>query len=181
MKPARPRYNRINTEVDRLLTEAEIRQPPVPVERMARAAGAKVVYNDFKDEVSGVLIRREGTIVIGVAKEQSEERRRFTIAHELAHLLLHDGEEIHVDKLFRVNLRSTSSSNAEDVEEIEANAFAASLLMPLSFLRADLQGLVLDIDDVARIEGLARRYRVSTQAMTYRLMNIYAIDRNRDT
>lgn len=180
MKPARPRYTRINAEVNRLLTEAEVKQPPVPVDRIAKAAGAKVVYNEFKDEVSGVLIRREGTVVIGVAKEQSEERRRFTIAHELAHLVLHDGEEVHVDKLFRINLRSPTSSKAEDVEEIEANAFAASLLMPLSFLRADLQGLILDIDDVARIEALAKRYRVSTQAMTYRLMNIYAVDRNRD-
>jgi Zn-dependent peptidase ImmA (M78 family) len=181
MKPARPRYTRINAEVGRLLTETEVRQPPVPVDRMARAAGAKVVYNDFKDEVSGVLIRRDGTVVIGVDKKQSQERRRFTIAHELAHLLLHDGEEIHVDKLFRVNLRSPSSSKAEDVEEIEANAFAATLLMPLSFLRTDLQGVVLDIDDVARIEGLAKRYRVSTQAMTFRLMNIYAVERTKDS
>lgn len=181
MKPVRPRYNRINAEVDRLLAEAQIKHAPVPVDKMARAAGAKVVYNDFKDEVSGVLIRREGTVVIGVAKEQSEERRRFTIAHELGHLLLHDGEEVHVDKLFRINLRSPSSSKADDVEEIEANAFAASLLMPLSFLRTDLQGVVLDIDDAARIEGLAKRYRVSTQAMTYRLMNIYAVDRNRES
>lgn len=180
MKPARPRYSRINAEVDRLLGEAGIKAPPVPVDRLARAAGAKVVFNEFRDEVSGVLIRRDGTTVIGVAKEQSDERKRFTIAHELAHLLLHDGEEVHVDKLFRINLRSPSSSKAEDVEEIEANAFAASLLMPLHFLRSDLQGVVLDIDDVARIEALAKRYRVSAQAMTYRLMNIYALDRGRD-
>lgn len=178
MKPARPRYSRINAEVDRLLAQAQIKGPPVPVDRLARAAGAKVVFNEFKDEVSGVLIRRDGTIVIGVAKDQSDERKRFTIAHELGHLLLHDGEEVHVDKQFRINLRSPTSSKAEDVEEIEANAFAASLLMPLSYLKADLQGVGIDIDDVARIEALAKRYRVSSQAMTYRLMNIYAFDRN---
>lgn len=172
MKPVRPRYSRINTEVDRLLTAAKVRQPPVPVEKMAVDAGARVVRNDFKDDVSGVLIRRDGTVVIGVASSQSDERQRFTIAHELGHLLLHDGEEVHVDKLFRVNLRSQLSSKAEDVEEIEANAFAASLLMPIGFLKADLQAVTLDIDDPSQVAKLAARYGVSTQAMTYRLMNI---------
>jgi Zn-dependent peptidase ImmA (M78 family) len=177
MKPVRPRYSRINTEVERLLNGAKVRQPPVPVEKLAKDAGAKVVRNDFKEDVSGVLIRRDGTIVIGVASSQSAERQRFTIAHELAHLLLHDGEDVHVDKMFRVNLRSQLSSKAEDVEEIEANAFAASLLMPIGFLEADLQGVTLDIDDETRVAKLAERYGVSTQAMTYRLMNIFLPDR----
>jgi opacity protein-like surface antigen len=41
--------------------------------------------------------------------------------------LLHNGIEVRVDKHFRVNLRLSESSKAEDVEEIEANAFAAEL------------------------------------------------------
>ena len=135
------------------------------------------MYNDFNAEISGLLIRRIGEVVIGVASEQPEERQRFTIAHELAHLLLHKGDEVHIDKVFRVNLRSPISSSAQDVEEIEANAFAASLLMPIGFLRSDLQGVALDIDDPRQINELAKRYRVSAQAMTYRLMNVFAPDR----
>lgn len=177
MKPLRPRYSRINAEVDRVLSVARVKRPPVPVEKIAAAAGARVLFSDFNEEVSGLLIRKEGAVVIGVANEQSAERQRFTIAHELGHLLLHDGEEIHVDKIFRVNLRSQLSSKAEDVEEIEANAFAASLLMPLAFLKADLQNVVLDIDDPGQIDALARRYEVSTQAMTFRLMNIPTLER----
>ncbi len=115
--------------------------------------------------------------MIGVANSQSSQRQRFTIAHELAHLILHDGEEVHVDKTFRVNLRSPLSSKAEDVEEIEANTFAASLLMPIGFLKPDLQNVTLDIDDPSQIAKLADRYEVSTQAMTYRLMNIFMPDR----
>jgi Zn-dependent peptidase ImmA (M78 family) len=177
MKPIRPRYSRINAEVDRILSEAKVRQPPVPIEKIAKAAGAKIVPNDFKDEVSGLLIRREGTVIIGVASEQSKERQRFTIAHELAHLLLHEGEEVHIDKMFKVNLRSQLSSKAEDIEEIEANAFAASLLMPIGFLKADLQNVSLDINDPSQIADLAERYQVSAQAMTYRLTNIFFPDR----
>lgn len=179
MKPVHPRYPRINAEVERALTEGRVKKPPVPVEKLAKAAGAKVLYSNFNEEVSGLLIRKGGSIVIGVANEQSRERQNFTIAHELGHLLLHKGEDVHVDKVFKVNLRSQLSSKAEDVEEIEANAFAASLLMPIGFLKADLQGVTLDIDDPKQIAELAKRYEVSTQAMTYRLMSIYSPGRKR--
>lgn len=177
MKPLRPRYSKINAEADQILATSRVKRPPVPVEAIATSAGAKVLYSDFNMEVSGVLIRKEGAVIIGVASEQSAERQRFTIAHELGHLLLHEGEEVHVDKVFRVNLRSQVSSKAEDVEEIEANAFAASLLMPFSFLRSDLRSITLDIDDPRQIETLARRYEVSAQAMTFRLMNILSLER----
>ncbi len=48
MKPMRPRYSRINAEVDRLLAQAKVHEAPVPVEKMAKASGAKVVRNDFE-------------------------------------------------------------------------------------------------------------------------------------
>lgn len=179
MKPLRPRYSRINSEVEKLLTAARVNDAPVPVEKIARSVGVNVAYNNFNNEVSGLLVRKPGEAVIGVAKEQSKERQRFTIAHELGHYLLHEGDEVHVDKMFRVNLRSPLSSTAEDVEEVEANAFAASLLMPMRFLIADLQDVALDIDDPEQIEELAKSYEVSTQAMTYRLMNIFSLDRKR--
>jgi Zn-dependent peptidase ImmA (M78 family) len=59
-----------------------------------------------------------------------------------------------------------------EVDEIEANAFAAALLMPESFLRQDLKKLSIDFDDASQIEALAKRYNVSSQAMTFRLLNL---------
>jgi Zn-dependent peptidase ImmA (M78 family) len=110
--------------------------------------------------------------VIGVEISQSAERQRFTIAHEIGHLVLHDLGEVHVDK---VNFRSSLSSTAENVEEVEANAFAAALLMPRALVMADLQGQVVNIEDDRQIDWLSKRYGVSNQAMTYRLINIYRI------
>lgn len=63
-------------------------------------------------------------------------------------------------------------STAEDVEEIEANAFAAALLMPEPFLKKDLAMVVVDIDDEKQIQSLAKLYEVSDQAMTLRLANL---------
>lgn len=172
MKALRPRYARIRREVLNILQRAEVLAPPVPVEKIAKMLGARVVSTDFNNEISGLLVRRGSDIVIGVAKEQSKTRQRFTVAHEIGHLVLHEGEEVHVDREFRVKLRSQASSTAVDVDEIEANAFAASLLMPESLLREDVRKLSVDFDDATQVEALAERYRVSAQAMTFRLLNL---------
>jgi Zn-dependent peptidase ImmA (M78 family) len=173
MKPLRPRYNRIRRCAADLLFKSAIEQPAVPVERLAKAAGAAIEYRDFNNEISGLLIRKQKMVVIAVADEQPKQRQRFTIAHELGHLLLHDGIEVRVDKHFRINLRSSASSKAEDVEEIEANAFAAELLMPRDFLLRDARKLMFDMEDEEQVSSLARRYDVSRQAMTFRLMNLF--------
>lgn len=172
MKPTRPRYTLIDSKVQQILALTKTTEAPVDVERIAELLNARVVRNDFDDEISGVLVRRSEETVIGVEQSQSPERQRFTIAHELGHLVLHDVGEVHVDK---VNFRSSLSSTAEDVEEVEANAFAASLLMPRAFVVADLQGQTVNIEDDDLIKRLARKYGVSTQAITYRLINVFRI------
>ena len=172
MSPRRPRYAKIRREVQALLDKANVNASPVPVEAIATMLGARIVKSDFNNEVSGILIRKDGDIVIGVAKEQSKTRQRFTIAHEIGHLILHEGEDVHVDKDFRVKLRSQVSSAAIDVDEIEANAFAAALLMPETLLMKDIKKLAIDFDDASQIDNLAKRYNVSGQAMTFRLLNL---------
>ena len=61
----------------------------------------------------------------------------------------------------------------EDVEEREANLFAAELLMPAAFLKEDLLGKDVDlIGDSAFLQRLAKKYDVSVQALTFRLANL---------
>jgi len=172
MRPRRPRYARIRREVLDILERAGVTEPPVPVEQIARLLGARVMLSDFNNEISGILVRNEDQSVIGVAKEQSKTRQRFTIAHEIGHLVLHEGESVHIDREFRVKLRSRQSSMAVDVDEIEANAFAAALLMPETLLRHDVRNLDIDFDDASQVDALAKRYNVSGQAMTFRLLNL---------
>jgi Zn-dependent peptidase ImmA (M78 family) len=177
MKPVRARYLKIDRLARELLERNRVRRPPVPVDDIARNEGAEIVINKFNKEISGLLLRTNNKVIIGVEETQPEARQRFTISHELAHLLLHDGKEVRVDNNFRINLRSPESSTAEDFEEIEANAFAAALLMPEDFLREDLKDFVLDVDDPHQVQQLARRYGVSAQAMTIRLTNLLSLGR----
>lgn len=177
MKPHRARYARIETLTRELLAKHHVQSAPVPIHRIAEGEGASIVVKSFNNEVSGLLLRTGDAAIIAVEKRQAATRQAFTVAHELGHLLLHPGKELRVDQRFRVNLRSAESSTAEDVEEIEANAFAAALLMPEAFLRKDLADFVLDIEDAERVQELAKRYSVSAQAMTLRLVNLVSLGR----
>lgn len=170
--PLRVRYTKIADLVDRLLEKNGVTGPAVPVEKIAKAEGLIVTKKHLDDDVAGFLLRSEGTKFIGVNRSQAPTRQRFTIAHELGHALLHEGEELHIDKDFRINFRDVVSSLASNVEEIESNTFAAWLLMPSQFLIKQITSEHLDIDDDGEVVNLAKRYQVSSQAMTYRLANL---------
>jgi Zn-dependent peptidase ImmA (M78 family) len=123
--------------------------------------------------MSGMVHRKpDGTAVIGVNSMEAPTRQRFTIAHELGHLLLHKDEDLHVDERFPIAFRNPKSSQAIDDKEIEANQFAAELLMPEEFILKDLKGKDLDIEDDDLVAELAAKYEVSTQAMTIRLSRL---------
>lgn len=159
-----------------LLAAEGVDKPPVPVERIAKSLGAQVRYAPFEGELAGMLIRDEPGrgVVIGVNSLHHPNRRRFTIAHECGHLRLHEGQRAYVDRSpLRINRRDEVSSQATDVEEIEANRFAAELLMPYDMIIDDLTRSALDIEDEAALKELSERYRVSLQALTLRLRSVF--------
>jgi Zn-dependent peptidase ImmA (M78 family) len=106
-----------------------------------------------------------------VNSSHHSNRQRFTVAHELGHLRYHEGE-IHVDRKLQINRRDAISSLAIDPDEIEANRFAAELLMPFRLISVDLMTRELDVEDDDQIRELAKKYQVSAQAMTHRITNI---------
>jgi Zn-dependent peptidase ImmA (M78 family) len=166
----RARYSKIDGMVTALLEQHQQFKPPVRIERIAKALGVELRSGDLGD-ISGVLVRSGETAVIGTNGTQSAQRQRFTIAHELGHYLLHEGVTNHVDRTYRVNYRSAESSQATNVEEIEANYFAASILMPkkmMDELRAEEA-----LDDDFKVHQLAKQFQVSRHAMSLRLVNLY--------
>jgi Zn-dependent peptidase ImmA (M78 family) len=74
----------------------------------------------------------------------------------------------------RVNLQSEASGLSVNVEEIEANYFAANLLMPHSSIEADPRAALVDVEASQAVEELADRYRVSPRAMSIRLGDLAA-------
>lgn len=167
------RRRKVESMIESLLARHRVGEAPVPVDRIAKAEGARIFYQSLEDNVSGFLYRDASQIVIGVNTHHAPVRRNFTTAHELGHLLLHDQEQLHIDHDFRVRLRDDRSSEGIDEAEREANFFAASLLMPRAFLEADLSGQeYVDLLDDDSLRELARKYGVSTQALAIRLKSL---------
>lgn len=140
---------------------------PVDVEAVAKGLGANLVVEELEDDVSGFLLREGNVTTIAVNRLHSGNRRRFTIAHECGHLLLHKnlGDRLWIDKAYL--FRDSRSRTGEINEEIEANRFAAALLMPKQLVIQSLRDRehVTDID----VFKLALQFEVSEQAMTLRL------------
>ena len=143
---------------------------PVDVAMIAKCVGIRVERLPLDDDLSGMAFIKGGNKVIVVNKYHHINRRRFTIAHELGHHCLHSSyltNNVHVDKV--VLRRDQFSSEGVDDKERQANAFAAELLMPASELR---KWAKVDINDDITVAMLAKKLRVSTAALTFRLTNL---------
>ena len=165
---------KICEHVEALLQQHKVTAPPVPVDRIAKALGIQLRFSPLDDELSGMIYIRKDGPIIGINSLHHPNRQRFTLAHECGHFLLHKAkitEAVHVDKSFPMLMRSTTGI---DEMEIEANFFAAELLIPDAFIRELVKNDPIDIDAEAAIDALAKRFKVSQAAMRLRLGNLLA-------
>lgn len=144
-----------------------------PVRSLARASGCVVKLTPLEDDLSGMAFIKDGLRAIVINANHHPNRQRFTIAHELAHHHLHIPmleTSVHVDKaIFRRNLRSSSGRYQK---EIEANQFAAELLMPTATIR-DLIPSHFDLQDEERLQKFATMLGVSATALNFRIQNVF--------
>jgi Zn-dependent peptidase ImmA (M78 family) len=159
---------------------------PVPIEEIAEELGLEVLYESLPTETSSVLIRQpDGRRVIGVNARHAPRRQRFSLAHELGHALLHfpkgapEEDEAVVSRPLEVLFRDGLASQGTDRIEIDANVFAATLLMPQALVTSRFrsrwqQDRSRHVDEV--IHDLADEFEVSSQAMRYRLVNLGLVD-----
>ena len=140
---------------------------PIDPVMLARREGIRVNNATFEDDnMAGMIVKRGEDIAILVNSGDSPFRKRFTIAHELGHHFLHlkgDGE--YLDKevnMFRLDSSEGRGMGPERRREIQANMFAASLLMPEGELSRYWR-------ERRSIEELSRIFNVSKEAMGYRL------------
>lgn len=161
----------------KLLDDLGIHTVPIPVDRIARSLGAQIRYSLLDEELSGLVCIQNGVPIIGVNTLHHPHRQRFTIAHEVAHLHLHRehiASAVHIDKRFTVPALKRDANSATGTErlEIEANQFAAALLMPRHLLLNYLNESLFDIDDEGPLEELSRKFHVSKTTLQFRIRNL---------
>ena len=140
-------------------------EAPVKVGALAKALGLEVVIAALPLKISGLIQPKDDGdgFVIKVNRFEPKARQRFTIAHEIAHYLLHR-DRIQSGVVDSVLYRSKLSSRLE----AEANRLAADLIMPLNLVEGMADKVNVDSFDQL-VERMADRFQVSKQAMGIRL------------
>lgn len=153
-------YDEAEELAGRLREGWELGTDPIPsMTGLLEERGIKVVEADFPDKVSGMtcVVKRSGnrppTEAIVISTSMNVERKRFTLAHELAHRVV----------------RGTSSPDVK--LEMAMNRFAGAFLVPAEHLRKEVgserQGIAYH-----EIIGLKQFYGVSATALLMRLRDV---------
>lgn len=150
-----PRKTAAKKLAKKLIRDAKITEAPVSlqkvIEYLQKDYDLAVHRVNFTDEVSGLLVQckkvDEEFFTIGFNENHPWCRRRFTIAHEIGHLLFGHICEKTINK----------SDN-----EKEADSFAGELLVPTDLIKKDFA-------KTPHIPTLSKLYRVSAEAMSIKL------------
>ena len=153
--------SRIRLAVDSLLESAGGSDRVPSLHSIARNLGVASV-RDMDMQTDGAVLRNNGRICIILNSRQSETRRRFTLAHEIAHLIFNKDLKVQDDE--RRHRGSKTSQNRRI--EFVCDAIASELLMPTAILRADVSHYLKNNNwnGIRLIERIARDYKVSIKA-----------------
>ena len=147
------------------IVDAHLKEYPVKLGSLAKALGIRVLRATLPRGISGEIRQENGDFVIRVNRHEAKHRQRFTLAHEIAHFLLHRHQIVEAGGWSEnVLLRSGQSAQVE----FEANRLASDLIMPSNLV----EGVVKEysgplVDEV--IEDLAKKFGVSLAAMEIKL------------
>lgn len=177
--------DRIESSANQLLNTLAVENTPIDVVTIAKELDVKVHYEHLEDEISGMLVVKNGEKHIIVNRSHHPNRQRFTIAHEIGHLKLHykTGDEVFLDTKLMVYHRSgiaekysNPHATTTPKQEREANFFASCLLMPKKTVEEFVDSQGIEGFDEFDVVKLAYTFDVSEQAMSIRLSNLKLIE-----
>lgn len=144
---------------------------PVPLVDIAKDLGLSVfLTRRFKDSKSGEILKEDGEYMIYINANHPYNRTRFTLAHEIAHFKLHKeflDEEKEIEdftgKTFSIKHVTAlpREKKTRNQKEIEADNFAAELLMPEDeFVRVwEQKDTIEEVADVFEVSAQAAEIR----------------------
>lgn len=156
-----------------LIRDNFVIEPPVDVYEIAQNSGLRIVEEPFPDDisdVSGFIDLSDDKAVMYINANDAPNRRKFTVAHELGHWILHR-EQIKADPQKTVLLRMALGVANQDPFEKEANAFAAELLVPMELFQTE--------ENDKSVAELAELFQVSSDVIGFRKMSSSHARRNR--
>lgn len=142
--------------------------PPIDISLLLEQIGISVISKDFTEveniggyergSILGAAISKDEDLAIFYRKQDTYNRKIFTVAHELGHCCMHSDSL----RISHIELRTTDTYN--DVREREVNIFAGELLIPEIVLMPIYKEYILP-----SLRDLSKRFCVSTNVMAARL------------
>lgn len=137
---------------------------PINMIDVVSSLGGEIIEAPFDNNtISGKIQKKGESFIIQINPFELEERKTFTLAHEIGHLFLHMGYLVNPEKWKSINIYEDSPMFRQGYseEEYEANEFAAAFLMPFDeFKKAALNNL--------SINEIANKFQVSKEAALIR-------------
>ena len=155
---SKPRVGLARNLARNLLKKARINSYPILIKEIARQIPElHIDGQEMEDGISGLEATYNGVSFVRYNLRHSAKRNRFTVAHEIGHLLLGHSDN-----------NDSTSLGSKNPKEIEANQFAAELLTPLEMLK-------IAIHQHKTVSGLAAAFWVSKEEMNWRVLetNLY--------
>lgn len=150
----------------KVLSDCKVGGPPVDLKAVLAKKGYEYLEVDtFLDSVDALFIKEDGVFYAAVNAKHHPHRQRFSLAHELGHILMKHNPSYYQSGISLDNPpTSQKPTSAEKMFEQEANAFAGELLVPLAMLKMEFQK-TRDIGELAKV------FFVSTAVMGIAIKN----------
>jgi len=145
----KPRIGSARNVARQLLKDAGIGRTPIMirdvVSHIKKTSDLSVYPWAFGDNTDGIQVTHGESATIGYNQDQHRHRQRFTVAHEIGHFMMG-----------HTNRNSAFDLDSKKPEEIEANQFAAELLIPLSLLNKELKNGNKNVDNIAKVFDVSK-------------------------
>ena len=162
-------------EILRLALECKQDDDSIDIIQLASKAGIDVYGNEDSDDFNAEIthISSQNKFEILVNTNHSLNRQRFSIAHELAHFVLHQDQIKKYGSLKRANDRP-DSTYFPDIEK-EADEFGGELLIPEKILRDNFSEIFNKRGDslpFQKIQEISLKFKVSILVAAIRLRQL---------
>jgi Zn-dependent peptidase ImmA (M78 family) len=141
----------------------------IPMNLIVSGLGAILIEEPLKNADGLILIGNKISLIKVNSNIPYESRKRFTIAHEIGHLLMHKDIDPHLENLNTMNwFNDAEKQLKKGVQEYEANDFAAELLMPsvLFHFEAKKHSFSPNL-----LKSLAERFKTSITSTAFKYLN----------
>src|SRR5574343_593310 len=85
--------SQIRRTTKELLLNHDLFMAPIDLKKLTQKLNIEVIGEELDENISGFLVCKNGKSTVVLNKSHHKNRKRFTLAHEIGHFILHKGDD----------------------------------------------------------------------------------------